>query len=299
MTLVRSHDATVRDRVNRTIYRAAWTISPHIPRPILRRFSRFASQIAARRPGAFLRRWQRTVAQATGVYPDHLLTTEAVESYLRMLTEVWSLPGWGPEEIVATVSTDAQGERAMRAAITDRGVVLALPHMANWDLAGAWACTTGLPVSTVAEQLPPAEFSAFTQFRSELGMTVYSHTDPSAITHLIADTKAGQLVCLVSDRDLTRRGASVTWPGGSLSRPVTVPTGPAVVARATGALFMAIACHYTEHGMHISFSDPIEHRPGRDGIAAMMQEVTDFHAAAVIAHPADWHMFQPFFSDQD
>lgn len=219
-----------------------------------------------------------------------------MESYIRNLGEELSLSGWSRERILSTVSADPVGDERMREAISERGVVLALPHMGNWDLAGAWVCATGLQVSTVAEQLGAPEFKAFVEFRERLGMTVYSHKNPAAVRELIADAQAGKLICLVADRDLSGRGVPVAWaaPGGSL--PVTMPAGPALIARSTGALFMAIACHYTSTGMHISFSDPIEHRPGAHGLATMMQDVADFFSMSVIAHPADWHLFQPFFA---
>lgn len=285
----------VRDAVNRGIYRLGWTVAPRLPASVLRRVARLGGRVAAARPGPFVRRWQRTIGIATGAFPDLRLTEQGLESHLRTFGEVLALPGWGPKRIVATVQTDPAGERRMREAISRRGVVLALPHMANWDLAGAWACTTGLPVSTVAEQLGDAEFRAFLRFREGLGMKVYAHRDPHALRGLMADARAGRLVCLVSDRDLAGRGVPVTWPTSRGDHPVTVPAGPAVVARSTGALLMAIACHYTAEGMAISFSEPIEHRPGPAGLAAMAQDVTNYFAEAVVAHPADWHIFQPFF----
>jgi KDO2-lipid IV(A) lauroyltransferase len=284
-----------RDAVNRAVYRLGWNVAPRLPASALRRVAALGGRAAATRPGPFVRRWQRTIGLATGAFPDLRLTEQGLESYLRTFGEVLALPGWGPERIVDTVRTDAMGERRMRDAISDRGVVLALPHMANWDLAGAWACTTGLPVSTVAEQLADAEFRAFTRFREGLGMKVYAHRDPHVLRGLMTDARAGRLVCLVADRDLEGRGVAVTWPTPRGGYPVRVPAGPAVVARSTGALLMAIACHYTSDGMAISFSEPIEHRPGPAGLTAMVQEVTDYFAGAVVAHPADWHILQPFF----
>ena len=48
--------------------------------------------------------------------------------------------------------------------------------------------------------------------------------------------------------------------------------------------------------MRIVFSDPIPHRPGRDGLVAMTQEVADFFVATLAEQPQDWHMMQPFFA---
>ena len=55
--------------------------------------------------------------------------------------------------------------------------IVALPHMANWDLAGAWACLTGMPVTTVAERLRPESlYNRFVDYRRQLGMDVIALT---------------------------------------------------------------------------------------------------------------------------
>ena len=77
--------------------------------------------------------------------------------------------------------------------------MVALPHSGNWDLAGAWACRTGFPVTTVAERLGDAEFAAFTEFRTRLGMEVLAHGDPGPSTDLIAAVGRRRVVCLLAD----------------------------------------------------------------------------------------------------
>jgi KDO2-lipid IV(A) lauroyltransferase len=50
--------------------------------------------------------------------------------------------------------------------------------------------------------------------------------------------------------------------------------------------------------MAIIIGNPIQPRPGRDGLIAMMQQVADFFADTIAKQPQDWHMMQPFFFDQ-
>jgi len=171
--------------------------------------------------------------------------------------------------------------------------VVALPHSGNWDLAGAWACLTGMPVTTVAERLDDAEFAAFVSFREALGMEVLSHLDPGVIGALNTAVRRRRLVCLLADRDLAGVGVPVVWAG----RSVTMPGGPALVARRTGATLLAAVCRFTETGMQIAFSDPVATRPGRDGLVAMTQDVASFFAEQIAQQPADWHMLQPFFGE--
>jgi KDO2-lipid IV(A) lauroyltransferase len=226
---------------------------------------------------------------ATGVPASDALLRAALRSYLRTFWEVLALPGWGTTATVARVRTE--GEENLRTAHAGPGCVVALPHSGNWDLAGAWACATGMSVTTVAERLSDAEFASFVAFRERLGMEVHSHRDPGTIGALAAALRRGRLVCLVADRDLDGHGVPVRWRG----HPVTMPAGAAMVARRSGAVLLPAVCSYEGAGMVIRFGEPVQPRPGRDGLVAMMQEVADFFATQIAAAPQDWHMLQPFF----
>jgi len=86
----------------------------------------------------------------------------------------------------------------------------------------------------------------------------------------------------------------VLWRG----QHVTMPAGPAIVARRTGAALLPAVCQFSKHGMAIIIGDEIPTRQGRDGLVAMMQDVADFFADTIAKQPEDWHMMQPFFVDQ-
>jgi len=100
-----------------------------------------------------------------------------------------------------------------------------------------------------------------------------------------------ELVCLVADRDLSGTGVPVRWG----DHPVTMPGGPALVARRSGAALIPAVCAFTTTGMRITFGAVVEPRPGREGLQAMTQEVATFFARQIGLHPEDWHMLQPFF----
>lgn len=287
-----------RDALNRALYRIGWRIGPHLGRRTRDVLAAAGGAIAARRGGRHVDQWRHNIELATGIAPDARLSSAGMRSYLRTFLEVLALPGWSAERTIRTVCLDPAAERILRDAAAGPGVVVALPHLANWDLAGAWACATGLPVSSVAEQLGDPEFRAFLAFREGLGMRIRSNLQPRLIEHLVADVREGRVVCLIADRDLLGTGVDVTWPNSGGGRPARLPAGPAVVARRTGAVLLAGACHYTPIGMRIELSAPIEHRDGRAGLVAMVQDCADFFAAAVAAHPADWHVLQPFFPER-
>jgi KDO2-lipid IV(A) lauroyltransferase len=256
------------------------------------RLARAGAYLALRLRPASLQVLRHNLAVASGSPVDEALVRAAVESYLRTFLEAFSLPGWRPDAIVARVTTT--GEHHLRDAFAASGAVVALPHSGNWDLAGAWACLTGMPVTTVAERLASAEFADFLRFREGLGMEVIAHDDPAAISRLSTAAAARRLVCLVADRNLGGAGLPVRWGRSGVS--VRMPAGPAVVARRSGAALVPAVCRFNGDGMHISFGPAIQARPGRSGLTEMTQQVADFFAAQIALRPQDWHMFQPFFA---
>ncbi|MBA8794942.1 KDO2-lipid IV(A) lauroyltransferase [Friedmanniella endophytica] len=282
------------------LYGLGWRIGPHLPDTSSPRVSALLDRVAGGVLARERRRGSRYPAQlaenlelATGAPADPELLRRAYASYLRTLWEVMNLPGWTPAQVQARVRTT--GEDTLRRAFAQRGAVVALPHSANWDLAGAWSCGTGMPVTTVAEAFLGPGSQGFTAFRHRLGMRVLDHSDRQAIAELVGDARGRRLVCLVADRDLTGSGLPVRWG----RHRVSLPAGPAVVARRSGAALVPAVCRYDtdEPGvMWIDFGAEIPAEPGRAGLVAMTQQVADFFAARIARAPQDWHLLQPFFA---
>ncbi|WP_375424888.1 phosphatidylinositol mannoside acyltransferase [uncultured Friedmanniella sp.] len=279
-----------RDAALRGLYRLGWRTAARVPEPLVRVLVAAAGRLAVVRPGVHVRRLRANLETATGGPVTDRLLARAVASYLRTFWEVLALPGWSAAGTTGRVET--VGEHALRDAYAGPGAVVALPHSGNWDLAGAWACRTGMPVTTVAERLGDTEYAAFVAFRESLGMEVLAHGDPGVISGLAGALRQGRLVCLVADRDLDGTGVPVSWAGS----PVTMPAGPAMVARRTGAVLLPAVCHYDGPRMVIRFGSPVPHRPGRAGLVTMTQQVADFFAARIAERPQDWHLMQPFFA---
>lgn len=277
----------------RLLWRIGWQIGPRTPDPVWKLLIDLGSRIAARRGGRHLDQYAENLRLATGVQPAAELLRAGIASYLRNLTEAFALPGWSSAEIISRVST--RGEDDLRRAVADRGAVVALPHSGNWDLAGAWACLTGMPVSTVAEELAMPEYEAFLAFRTGLGMDVISHRDPAALSKLITAVRNHRVVCLVADRDLLGSGVPVTWNG----HPVTMPAGPALVARRSGAALFPMVSTFTSDGLLLDIGGEIAHRPGRAGLEQMVQDEADYFAERIRRTPQDWHLMQPFFDREE
>ena len=163
-----------------------------------------------------------------------------MRSYMRYFYEAFALPGITPEQILARVRTDIDPQ--LREDVRAGSVVMALPHMGNWDLIGAWACRELATVLTVAERLEPEDlFEQFVSFRQSLGMRIIgqSHGEKVFDRLLEAASQGHYVVALLADRDLSSAGITARL-GGATAR---VAAGPAAIAQRLGRPLYAASIH--------------------------------------------------------
>jgi lauroyl/myristoyl acyltransferase len=288
--------AAPRDRLVDLAFRTAWSITRRTPEKAAARAFETVADGVWRRRGAGVEQLEanlRRAAPGAGETALRELSREALRSYFRYWHEAFRMPSLSPKRVVDGVVTS--GERQLRAEFErGGGGIIALPHMANWDLAGAWACLTGMPVSTVAERLQPESlYDQFVRYREGLGMEILPLTGGarSPLPALRRSLTGGRLICLLADRPL---GTSVEV--SLLGERARVAAGPAVLARMAIVPMFAATLTYEGPLLRIEFSPPIEPRQGRDGLVAMAQEMADWFSAGIRRAPRDWHMMQPVFS---
>lgn len=278
------------DRAVRRVYRWGWASAGALPAPLLRLPIRGGAALAARTHGSHLTTLRRNLTVAAGRPADDRLVAAALRSYLRTLTEVLALPHWRPDEIVGRVRVPEAPRLRRRQA--ESGAIVVLPHSGNWDLAGAWACLSGFPVTTVVEVLRGDAYADFLAFRMRLGMEPIGHDDPAVMRRLADALERGRTVCLIGDRDLSGAGVGVHWAG----QPVRMPAGPALLARRTGAALIPGVCQFVDdRSMIIDLGPEVSHERGPEGLRAMTQQVADHFATTIRRRPQDWPMLQRFF----
>jgi phosphatidylinositol dimannoside acyltransferase len=294
--------ARLADRLTVLGYSGGWSAVRHLPDRVAYATFRNIADLAWRRRGPSVRRLEANLARALGTTEAEVVrdaSRAGMRSYLRYWCDAFRLPDWSVERIVDRVRIE--GEDNMRTPLAvGRGAVAALPHMANWDHPGSWACLTGAPVTTVAERLEPeALFARFLAYREGLGMEILPLTGgPDVFTTLATRLREARLVPLLADRDLSRRGVEVQLLGES----TRMPAGPAALALRTGAALLPTSLWYEgvepDHRVAVRFHDevlPPEDLRGADRVVAMTQAVADVFSTAIAAHPHDWHMLQPLF----
>ncbi|MGW0768110.1 phosphatidylinositol mannoside acyltransferase [Streptomyces sp. NPDC002676] len=284
------------ERLTDALYGFGWSTVKKLPEPVAVRLGRTIADLAWKRRGKGVRRleanYSRVVPDAT---PERLaeLSRAGMRSYLRYWMESFRLPAWSAERVKS--GFDPKDVHYLTDGIaSDRGVILALPHMANWDLAGAWVTTKlQTPFTTVAERLKPETlYDRFVAYREGLGMEVLPHTGGSAFGTLARRLRDGGLVCLVAERDLSASGVEVDFFGER----TRMPAGPALLAQQTGALLLPVTLWYDDSPvMRGQVHAPIEvPEPGSraEKTSVMTQALADAFATGIADHPEDWHMLQ-------
>lgn len=286
----------LRDRLTDGLYGLGWTAVKKLPEPVARGlFRALADQVWKRRGKGVLRLEANLARVVPDASPARLaeLSRAGMRSYMRYWMESFRLPTWSPARIKASIEV-ADAHRLTEGLDAGRGVVLALPHLANWDLAGAWVTTDlKVPFTTVAERLKPETlYDRFVAYREGLGMEVLPHSGGAAFGALARRLRAGGLVCLVADRDLSSSGVEVTFFGET----ARMPAGPALLAQQTGALLLPVTLGYDDTPvMRARVHPPVpvpESGSRAEKTASMTQSLADAFAVGIADHPEDWHMLQ-------
>ncbi|HEX6471206.1 MAG TPA: phosphatidylinositol mannoside acyltransferase [Streptosporangiaceae bacterium] len=294
----------LRARAGEAAYAAGWAVVRKLPEPLVKTVFTGLADYIWWRHGRGVRQLERNLCRVLGLEvpgrggpdeePDEevrRLSRRVMRSYLRYWLEVFRLPEMPRERIVSRMHV-ADVDRLWDALKLGRGVILALPHMGNYDHAAAWLVSMGHPFTTVAERLEPASlYDRFVAFRESLGMEVLPHRGAGAFGTMARRLRGGGIVCLVVDRDLTETGIDVEFFGGT----ARMPGVTAALAVQTGAVLLPVTLWYEGDGwgarIHEEIPVPAE-GDRHDKVRAMIQRLAGEFEGAIAAHPQDWHMLQ-------
>ncbi|MFJ6993508.1 phosphatidylinositol mannoside acyltransferase [Streptomyces sp. NPDC003090] len=284
------------ERLTDALYGLGWATVKKLPEPVAAGLGRRIADTAWKRRGQGVLRLEANLARVVpDASPQRLaeLSRAGMRSYMRYWMESFRLPSWSAERVGRSV--DIKDLHHLTDGLASgKGVVLALPHLANWDLAGVWATRVlGVPFTTVAERLKPESlYDRFVAYRESLGMEVLPHTGGAAFGALARRLRAGGLVCLVADRDLSASGVEVDF-FGEWAR---MPAGPALLAQQTGALLLPVTLWYEDGAtmggrVHAPVEVPASGTRA-EKTSSMTQALADAFAGGIAEHPEDWHMLQ-------
>jgi lauroyl/myristoyl acyltransferase len=280
------------DRLSDWGYAAGWQLVRALPESAARNAFDGGALFASRNGGPAQLR--KNLARVTGVTPAEVpdvLMRESLASYARYWREAFRLPSMDMDSLAVRIESCLLGRNHIDDALAaGRGAILALPHSGNWDMAGVWVVQHYGPFTTVAERLKPESlYQRFIDYRETLGFEMLPLTggERPAFEVLAERLRDNRIICLMAERDLTRKGVEVDFFGEA----TRMPAGAAKLAIETGAALLPVHCYNTPDSWVFDVSGPLD--AGTADVGVITQAMADRFATGIAAHPADWHMLQP------
>ncbi len=170
------------------------------------------------------------------------------------------------------------------------GIIFAVPHMGNWDMAG-WACSyNGLNIFSIAARQRNPYINAWIMRQREKGIRMLER-EGSVLKQVIRNLKDGQVFAILPDVRMRRKDLSIPFLGGvanlgrgmaSFSLAANVPIVPAIFMRKG----------WTKHEF-VNF-DPLYPDPTRDKdqeIQRLTEAVMERLDAAIHRNPEQWFWY--------
>jgi phosphatidylinositol dimannoside acyltransferase len=284
----------VKERLAILGYRAgAWVVG-HLPAGLSRFVIARAFQLAYL-AWPTKRAWSNAnFARVLGLPPgDRRVRATALAAYgeyARYLVEVMRLPRLPREratELVVSADLD-QVEPIWREA--RGGLIIALAHLGNGEMAAAGVASRGWPISVLADDSSyPELFEHFRRSRGEWGVNVIPWRN---IREVYGVLKRREMLGLFVDWGYRSDGIPVRLFGAW----TTFPAGPAALAAKTGSRILPTAIRRLPDGrtFTITLGEPIDvpSMSPADQLEAT-QRLAHSIEASIAAAPQQWYSFKP------
>jgi len=273
-------------------YAAGWQLVRTMPEFAARNMFDAGALYAARGNGP--EQLRKNLSRVLGVTPAKVpgsMIRASLASYGRYWREAFRLPSMNQDTLGERLRHCLLGTEHIHTALErGNGVILALPHSGNWDMAGVSVVHQFGEFTTVAERLKPESlYQRFVEYRETLGFEILPLTGGARppFEVLAERLTANRIICLMADRDLSRNGVQVNLFGEA----TRLPAGSAKLAIDTGATLLSVHCWNEPDDWVFDISGPVD--TSSADVATITQALADRFEAGIAAHPTDWHMLQP------
>ncbi len=220
---------------------------------------------------------------------------------LRIYRTMWNF-AWCLSERYERLSTDRRGgeekfvgrEHWDRALAGAEGVILVTAHIGHWEV-GAMR-VPGRHVHVVREEeMDPKAQEFLGGLFAELGDAGFTmhfvHGDPALGPKLLQALRRGDFVALQGDRPRST-GRAVT--AEVFGRPLSLPAGPAALARAAGVMMLPVfVFRCGRRSSEVVFRPLIRAtEPGAEGLAAATRRIAAEVEWAIRRDPYQWFCFR-------
>jgi KDO2-lipid IV(A) lauroyltransferase len=150
-----------------------------------------------------------------------------------------------------------------------RGVINVTFHYGNWELMGAFAARSGMPLDVIARGQQNPYFDRYVKnLRRASGMRLISVNRAKA--EIVRSLRSGRIVSFLADQDAHRVGVFVDF----LGRPASTVKGPALYAFKTGApVVLSVMLPQSASGRWKIVFEPVP-RPDTNELEEFIREMT-------------------------
>ncbi|OFW66902.1 MAG: hypothetical protein A2Z12_01010 [Actinobacteria bacterium RBG_16_68_21] len=266
-----------------------------LPEPAMRRAGEAVGWVASFLARGRFRMAMRHQLRVQGPAVDARAAARRVfVNYGRYWAETFWMRPRRHDAVVARTTIDGI-EHLHAARDSGRGVVLALPHLGNWEAAGLRATAERARVLAVAEELGNERIVQwFVKMRNMMEIDVVIARKGTRVTReLLERLSAGGVIALLCDRDLSGRGIPVTLFGEE----TTLPAGPISLAERTGAIVLPVGTYFAPGAGHAFEVHPpleIPDLPDQaERVRVGTQRLADLVEVIVRKAPEQWHLVVP------
>jgi len=287
---------------SRPVIQAGLFVGQYMPRQVGYGLAQIISRIiACRKPQVY---WtvRANLRQIVGSEVDggvlHEMARQVFFHAGRTYYDFFHAIGQPPEVLIDAVQIpEAFIERIKSEMARGQGVLLLGTHMSNFDLAALALGAHGLHIQMLSVANPQAGFYVLNRLRADGGLEVTPIT-PESLRAAIRRLKSGGLVLTGMDFPIPQDRELIEVFG----RPAYLPVGSVRMALMTGATVFMGGCHYeaSDEGYVLEITGPIEMVRTGDRWQTILTNTRQLAAILegyVRAHPEQWMMFHPFWSE--
>lgn len=196
---------------------------------------------------------------------------------------------WSSEKILSRV-TVSNPELYEQAIARHKGVILAIPHLGNWEVMGPFVTSNSEFACFYKRDEKRPGFSEFLRRQRSRNGTIMCSTDRSGIRRLYKHVRAGKVVGLLPDHNPTKEmGVFAPFFG----RPALTGTLISSLARKNGATVLTAAVVRTQRGFEIHFGE-VKHQHSEDPLLAASSLNRAIEKCIALA-PEQFHWVYPRF----
>ena len=228
-------------------------------------------------------RWRRREAlrRIREVFPDiapkeaRRIAFRSLQTILLNAAELMHLRGVDDAWIAANIENCPVAMEKLRAIVAQSGLILALPHFGNWDLAGIVVAHHGMPIFSIAGVQHNPLTNDWINRKRATGITILNRGS-TALRQIVKRLKDHEVFAILPDVRMKTPDLEVPFLGATAN----IGRGMAAFARKTGSPILVADVRRLNDGRHfLDVREPISPDPTLDDEA----DITRMTCAAMSA----------------